>query len=252
MASEISVEYLSGYTLYFVVENAAAQRWYTVTPFFETHDAAHWTDYDIALSEQTSSGTYIGSFPSGITTAGRYRVTVYQQLGGSPAIGDLKIGSSTIDWDGSAEVGVNDSAIVLAKLNASVVQVSGPVAPDGSLPIVQGDDYRTADGRALSWTIADWSGPDVDDIQIELRLVKRANYEAGAAAAEQTIAGAIAMAGADALVSVDLTSAQSAALEAVSWPVKHNYVYQLVAIDVDDHEITLRLGPATITQRVVP
>ena len=58
------------------------------------------------MTEQTSSGYYNVAFPSAIT-AGKYSYFVYQQVGGSPAVGDIAMGASQIYWDGADEIDLN-------------------------------------------------------------------------------------------------------------------------------------------------
>lgn len=89
-------------TAYFVVRNAVGQYWYTTTPAWESYNAAHWTAYAIAMSQDGSSQNYAGTFPSAIAV-GAYQLSAYAQSGGSPAIGDVLIGTnSRFDWTGSA------------------------------------------------------------------------------------------------------------------------------------------------------
>lgn len=78
----------SGATVYAVLRNRLnGQVWNTSTPAFETYNEAHWAQYAIALTEQTSSGYYTANAPSGVSG---YLVSAafYQQAGGSPATSD--------------------------------------------------------------------------------------------------------------------------------------------------------------------
>ena len=104
MANEISVERTSGLNVYAVISNASGQRWNTATPAFEAHNDAHWTDYDVVLTEQGNSGTYVGSFPAGIVAAVGYRITAYERDAGAPSLNDVKIAAGIFNWDGSAEI----------------------------------------------------------------------------------------------------------------------------------------------------
>jgi hypothetical protein len=94
-------------TAYFVVRNSSGQYWYTVTPAFEAYNAAHWTDYDVALTQDGASQNYTGTFPSAITT-GVYQLSAYAQSGGSPAVGDVLIGTDgRFEWSGTAIVSLD-------------------------------------------------------------------------------------------------------------------------------------------------
>ena len=81
-------------------------------------------NYTVLLSEDRYSGNgtgyYKATFPAGIV-AGRYTCTLYQQGGGSPAIGDPTIGSTEpMYWTGSNE-DQGSSVSVLALLNATAI-----------------------------------------------------------------------------------------------------------------------------------
>lgn len=90
----------SGENIYAVIHNGSAQVWNGSS--FEAFNSVNWSNYVNALTEQTGTGYYKANFPSGIA-AGKYTETFYQQQGGSPAIGDVNIGSGQIYWNGSIE-----------------------------------------------------------------------------------------------------------------------------------------------------
>jgi hypothetical protein len=80
---------------------------------------ANINNYGIVMSEQgTSSGFYLGSFPTGVTQPGNYAVVVYKQAGGSLVVSDTILGEGNIHWDGEAEV--TDEDITLVKLFSGV------------------------------------------------------------------------------------------------------------------------------------
>lgn len=117
MSNELTTANTSGLTLYAHILNASAQRWNGSA--FETYVAANYANYDVAFTEQGTSGIYAGNFPSSIS-AGSYEIYIYQQGGGSPAQGDVVVAASTFNWNGSAEViepgdGI-DSSIALITL----------------------------------------------------------------------------------------------------------------------------------------
>src|SRR3990167_2247931 len=100
MASEIRAASGTGNTIYVHILNASGQRWNGTA--FATYAAGSWADYDVALTEQTSSGVYVGDFPSTIQTAGSYEYYVYLQAGASPAAGDQIVSAGIVYWNGSA------------------------------------------------------------------------------------------------------------------------------------------------------
>jgi len=102
MANEIVFAFPKGFTLYARVFDSTGQVWNTSgTPAFEAWADGNVTDYDIALTDKTS-GQYIGDYPT--TAAGRYKVNVYLQAGGTPAIIDAPLGTGEILWDGTSEI----------------------------------------------------------------------------------------------------------------------------------------------------
>ena len=77
-----------GQALYVIEHNRlTGQVWNNVTPAWETYNAAHWAQYAIALTEQAGSGYYTALRPPTIAGA-LVSDVLYQQAGGSPAIGD--------------------------------------------------------------------------------------------------------------------------------------------------------------------
>jgi hypothetical protein len=102
MANEIATVTTSGQTLYAVVRNAQAQAWNTATTAFESVQSAHWTQYALALAEQTGTGFYSASFPAAISASGRYSVDLRQQVGSAPATSDPTVGAGPLRWGGAA------------------------------------------------------------------------------------------------------------------------------------------------------
>lgn len=110
----------TGQTLYCVIHNGSAQIWNGTA--FESFTSGNWSNYVNSLTEQTSTGYYKANFPSGIA-AGKYTEVFYQQLGGSPAVGDPNIGSGGIYWNGTIE-----------EQGVGIVVAATPVTLAGSQP----------------------------------------------------------------------------------------------------------------------
>jgi len=96
---------ITNITCYAVINDSAGKRWNGTS--FEVFNGANWSAYVNALVEDRYSGNgtgyYKSTFPSTIP-AGRYTFTFYQQVGGSPALGDPTIGSGgPMYWTGSNE-----------------------------------------------------------------------------------------------------------------------------------------------------
>ncbi len=101
MAGEIQLDAAkTGLTLYGLVFNSTGQIWNGST--FVTVNAANWATYAIMMTEQSTSGYYIGTFP--IIAAGVYTTSVRRQVGGSPATTDPIYGAGLESWDGTAVI----------------------------------------------------------------------------------------------------------------------------------------------------
>jgi len=102
---------LTGSTLFGVVINSAGQVNLSGTNNFENwgNGGNNADDYDFAVAEVGSGGgVFIGSFPTTITTVGRYKMLYFLQLGANPADSDNFVWQYGIDWNGSREIFVAD------------------------------------------------------------------------------------------------------------------------------------------------
>ncbi len=70
---------------------------------FETWDDDNVANYDISMTDQ-GGDYYSVDFPAAIETAGAYRIVISQRLGGTVAVGDLRIAQGEISWSGSSEI----------------------------------------------------------------------------------------------------------------------------------------------------
>ena len=98
MANELVIDYPTGATIYALVLNTTGSIWNGSA--FETPAAANWGDYDIACAESGTTGLYLGSMPS--LSAGLYSVLFRLQGGDDPATTDVQIGSTSLEWSGTA------------------------------------------------------------------------------------------------------------------------------------------------------
>jgi hypothetical protein len=90
----------SGATLYAVIRQLSdlTQVWNGTA--FETYANANVATYDVALADK-GGDAYAADMPADIT-AGDYRVWIYEQAGGTPAITDLILRSYSFHWNGTA------------------------------------------------------------------------------------------------------------------------------------------------------
>ncbi|MCL5942761.1 MAG: hypothetical protein M1325_04465 [Actinobacteria bacterium] len=122
-------------------------------------------------------------------------------------------------------------------LGASEITTSSPVSAAGDIELVQGDDYAVADLRSLEWSSTGW--PDLTGAAIAFRGRRRN----GTLTAE--IAGSVVTPTGTALVRVELTAAQTAAMDAGA------YTYELEATLATGRTITLARGTLTVLPQIV-
>lgn len=101
MSAELQIGGLTtGWTVYAVLRSATGTVWNGSS--FEAFNASNWATYDLALTEQGTTGYYVGNMPA--VAAGVYAVEVRRQTGGSPAAAvatDPFLGGGDLDWDGT-------------------------------------------------------------------------------------------------------------------------------------------------------
>jgi hypothetical protein len=103
MAGELFFPGDIGATYYaHVIRPTDGHVWNAETLGFQSVASGNWTAYDLALAANPGTGFHTGDFPTGITTAGRYGVVVYQQAGEDPAPTDVVAGAGELEWTGSA------------------------------------------------------------------------------------------------------------------------------------------------------
>lgn len=161
MSDEIQYRHdASGQTLYAVAVNdkpGADYGKYWNGAAWEALAVANWGDYDIALTE-TPSGSYlyVGDFPA--ADAGQYKLLVFEQAGGSPAISDDLLAESTLFWDGSAAQ--SQAAGLLA---GDVDSTGTPLTAREALELLFAWQFGRAawDADAGTWTIYGRDGTTV-------------------------------------------------------------------------------------------
>jgi len=140
MAS-ISASSVTGNVLYAMVRNVAEQVWNGSA--FETFNAAHWATYVIPLTEDASSGYYVGTMPATIP-AQTVTLLIYMALNGvSAAAGDDLLGTETKTWSGTGGGGggditsINGSAVAAQNLAKSSGTIIPGTAVAGTLTVAQ-------------------------------------------------------------------------------------------------------------------
>lgn len=110
MSNELRAVAPAGNTVEAHILNPSARLWNGSA--FEAYSSGNYPDYAVTMTEQGSSGVYVGSFPTAISDAGDYEVIYY--LRSDPSVsaeGDQVVGTGTIKWDGSAVVTEEDASV---------------------------------------------------------------------------------------------------------------------------------------------
>jgi len=243
MSNEIRTSYTTGSFLYAQVRRASdLKRYYSATTSFEDYNAAHWTSYAITLTETGSTGEYAGSMPTAITALGVYDIIIFKRLGGSAATTDTKITGASIGWDGSQEISILQVYSSLAD-GSITIATSNPIADDGSITIIRGDDYYNADGRALEWSTTNaTTWPTLTGATITFTANKSASNDNIGGDTITATGSVVVDTGANKQVRVELPSADTATL-AIG---VHGFCYDVQATLTNDHIVTLATGTMTV------
>lgn len=101
MSGELRIATSTGSTVYGLIYNASSRVWDGSS--FVAYSSGSYPDYVVSVTENGSSGVYIGDFPSGISDAGSYEIIYYVEINAPTAAeGDPFAGAGRISWDGSA------------------------------------------------------------------------------------------------------------------------------------------------------
>ena len=132
---EIKTTDISGKTLYAVYLNPSGQVWNGAT--FAAITNVNWSTYGVVITEQGTTGIFVGNFPTGISTAGRYSTLIYEEATSpTEAVGDKLIASGSVDWTGT-------TVVTLTAINASVAGVQASSTNNGTA-IATGNGQTTA------------------------------------------------------------------------------------------------------------
>ena len=156
-ANEFRARDTSGKTVYAVVLSGATV-WSVTTggtataSTFAALATGNWTTYNVALTEQSTTGIFVGSFPSGIVAAGRYSAFIYEQAGASPASTDTLIAGGAVDWSGTGQYTLVSAGTVATVTTTGAVtgNVAGNVT--GSVGSVVGGVIVTTNNDKTGYT----------------------------------------------------------------------------------------------------
>lgn len=102
MSGELIAAGPPGLTLRARIINSTAHTWNGSA--FVVYSSGDMASYAVVMTEQGSSGVYVGDFPIGITSAGHYQYFCHSLQGVSLAEFDPIIATGSLDWDGSVIV----------------------------------------------------------------------------------------------------------------------------------------------------
>lgn len=120
--------------------------------------------------------------------------------------------------------------VALGRIGTAQVTVTSPVTEDGEIVLIYGDDYRTVDGRALTFVGTNW--PTLTGGSVSLRMQ---------AESVVTISGTVTAA---ASCRVEVTSAQTISIGLGVWS------YDLEATLTSGYTATLQQGTITVRRDV--
>ena len=121
-------------------------------------------------------------------------------------------------------------AVALGRIGTAQVTVTSPVTEDGEIVLIYGDDYRTTDGRALTFVGTNW--PTLTGGTVSLRVQ---------ASSVVAISGTVTAA---ASCLVEVTSAQTISIGLGVWS------YDLEATLTSGYVATLQQGTITVRRDV--
>lgn len=161
------------------------------------------------------------------------------------AAGELFVVNVTLDSGDIIQI-VNG---VVAGLAGTEVNYTGPVLADGSVDLVEGDDYTS---RPFTWTITGYTGPSLSGAAAVLRFIPMADYNlsGNTATAEVSKSFTLTQSGTTVTVSVAPTASDLTALTKTHPPLPSpNYKVQVKATSSN---VTLVLANATRRRLIGP
>lgn len=168
-------------------------------------DGAAWTSAGVGTLTHVGNGRYYADLTAAaVLTSGAWIESRYKSASTAECPGDS---AAVVDYDP-----YSDLASVLARLSAAGLTVTAaavvPASPSGVLTLVAGDDYLSADGRALTWRVE--TGQDLTGASWSLTIYQGAGEASGVQATVTCSAVAVAGVGYD--VTAELTAAQTDAM----------------------------------------
>lgn len=148
MSNELRTTWNTGENIYAVIYNSNAYVWHLAGNAFESFGpfTRDMDDYDIALTEQgTSGGYYSGDFDADIPS-GKYLIVYYQRIGGTAANDDPPIAYDYGQWTGTVWLSLLDllSGPGSTLVTLTVRTTSGVAIPNVLVWVSDQDDEDTS------------------------------------------------------------------------------------------------------------
>lgn len=179
-----------------------------------------------ATVTENASGTYRISFTP--TVVGIWHCTW-----------SVTVDGETVRYEETVQVVTAAQSNPVQYLAGSAVTVTSPVASSGDISLIRGDDYGSAESRAIEWNLT--GAPDLTGATVAVTITIKTDT--------LTKAGTISQAGESTqVVSVDLTDTETAAFND-STSVSVGTV-ALVATLANGHIVTLADGTVRIRSRL--
>lgn len=133
-----------------------------------------------------------------------------------------------------------------ALIGSSALSYLSPSRACGSFLVYAGTDYLAEDGRALSLTVTDYGGPDLENAEAYLRVLGTSEFDGATTTCVLEAEATVAVDGTTVVVSADIAGTDLAALETYPPNDDRNYVFQFVATTEGGSILVLGEGFMTV------
>lgn len=211
--------------------------WNNNTQAFEAAPAM--ADRKIVINESVDPafvGFYSGTPAASINLQSTGAITVYvhdEDDADDAAFDAVRIASNGVSVSVSVDENALAAAVTAGLGSSATATFVGPMLSAATLELVQGDDYKTTDGRQLTWTSNTW--PDLTGAGVNLRIenTRDNNTPFG------PVPGAVITPTGDAVVDVELVRAETLLLVSTG---DQRYRFHLEATLTTGSNVTLARG----------
>lgn len=219
--------------------------------------------YTAPLTSTTTAQAVWNAVASSYNTAGS--MGAYAQAGGNPWATNITTGYTsgqagyilngfsgatdplTNPVPGSYAPGTagNEIAAIYSLLAAGPINVFSRTAQGGPISFAQGDDLVAANGTAITGRVG-WGGSTLSGATITFSLIAASDYAQGNNNIALTASGSGSLSAGVVTYTIELSAAQTAALNSSPPQPGRNYMYAIRITDASTKLTTLILGPCTV------